>query len=85
MSAPTSVLVNARNPPTRLIQTLTPVNITQPTPGIFVAHFARVVAGWVRLTATGPKKTLITIHFGEKLNVNLIILLSFNITENIFV
>ncbi|KAF9549702.1 alpha-L-rhamnosidase [Agrocybe pediades] len=68
MSAPTNVLVNALNPPTRVIESLTPVNITQPTPGVFVAHFARVVAGWVKLTAMGPKKTLITIHFGEKLN-----------------
>lgn len=70
MPAPLGVLVNQNQPPTRLIQSLTPLLITQPQPGIFVAHFERVVAGWVRLTATGPAKTLITIHFGEKLNVS---------------
>uniref|UniRef100_A0A8H8CDW4 alpha-L-rhamnosidase n=1 Tax=Psilocybe cubensis TaxID=181762 RepID=A0A8H8CDW4_PSICU len=68
MSAPLGTLVNQNQPPTRVVQSLLPVNITQPQTGIFVAHYERVVAGWVKLTASGPAKTLITIHFGEKLN-----------------
>ncbi|KAJ7235505.1 bacterial alpha-L-rhamnosidase-domain-containing protein [Mycena rebaudengoi] len=65
---PTGVLVNARQPPTRLTASLRPVSITEPVPGIFVAAFERVVAGWAKITATGPAKTLLTINFGEKLN-----------------
>jgi alpha-L-rhamnosidase len=34
----------------------------------FVAAFERVVAGWVRLTVSGPKGSLVTVHYGEKLN-----------------
>jgi hypothetical protein len=34
----------------------------------FVAAFERVVAGWVRLTVQGPKGSLVTVHYGEKLN-----------------
>lgn len=39
--------------------------------GIYVVAFERVVAGWARITATGPANTLITIHFGEKQNVSI--------------
>jgi alpha-L-rhamnosidase len=67
-SGPAGVLVNARNPPTVLVESLRPLSITQPVPGIYVAAFERVVAGWTRITATGPAKTLITIHVGELLN-----------------
>jgi alpha-L-rhamnosidase len=61
--------VNQRQPPTRVVQTMTPVSVTQPVNGIFVAAFERVVAGWAQVTVTGPKKSMLTIHFGEKLNV----------------
>ncbi|KAF8150872.1 bacterial alpha-L-rhamnosidase-domain-containing protein [Crassisporium funariophilum] len=70
MTAPSEVILNQKQPPTRIIQSLTPVSITQLVPGIYVAKFERVVAGWVKLTASGPAKALITIHFGEKLNTD---------------
>ncbi|KAJ7184949.1 bacterial alpha-L-rhamnosidase-domain-containing protein [Mycena filopes] len=66
--APKGALVRARQPPTRIIGSLTPVSITQPVPGQYVAAFERVVAGWGRITAQGPKGTLLTVHYGEKLN-----------------
>ncbi|KAK7031487.1 bacterial alpha-L-rhamnosidase-domain-containing protein [Favolaschia claudopus] len=65
---PKGALVRARNPPTRVVASLTPVSITQPVPGQYVAAFSRTVAGWVRLTVTGPKGSLVTVHYGEKLN-----------------
>lgn len=68
VTGPNGVLVNQGQPPTRVIETLTPVSISEPVKGIFVAEFERVVAGWVRLSVAGPAKTLITVHFGEKLN-----------------
>ncbi|KAJ7108127.1 bacterial alpha-L-rhamnosidase-domain-containing protein [Mycena epipterygia] len=67
-TGPAGALVNARQPPTRLVESLQPISITEPVPGIYVAEFQRVVAGWAKITASGPAKTLITIHFGEKLN-----------------
>ncbi|KAJ7058352.1 bacterial alpha-L-rhamnosidase-domain-containing protein [Mycena amicta] len=66
--APKGTLVHARQPPTRVIESLTPDNITQPVAGQFVAAFDRVVSGWVKLTVTGAKGSLVTIHYGEKLN-----------------
>ncbi|KAF7295965.1 hypothetical protein MKEN_01411100 [Mycena kentingensis (nom. inval.)] len=65
---PKGALVNQRNPPTRVVASLTPGSITEPVPGQFVAAFERVVAGWAKLTVQGPKGSLVTIHYGEKLN-----------------
>ncbi|KAG5653242.1 hypothetical protein H0H81_001499 [Sphagnurus paluster] len=67
VTGPKGVLVRQRQPPTRVIQSMKPVSITQPVKGIYVVAFERVVAGWAKITVTGPAKTLITIHFGEKL------------------
>ncbi|KAF7299043.1 hypothetical protein MIND_00852600 [Mycena indigotica] len=67
-AAPKGILVRARQPPTRLRESLKPVKITQPIPGQYVADFGRVIVGWVKLTVNGPKGSLVTIHYGEKLN-----------------
>lgn len=66
-SGPSGTLVNQRQNPTRIVGELKPLSVNQPVAGVYVFTFERVVSGWVRVTATGPAKTLITIHFGEKL------------------
>ncbi|KAJ6512287.1 bacterial alpha-L-rhamnosidase-domain-containing protein [Mycena vulgaris] len=53
MAVPSGALVNARQPPTRNVGSLTPLFITEPVPGLYVAAFERVVAGWARITVTG--------------------------------
>ncbi|KAJ6468493.1 bacterial alpha-L-rhamnosidase-domain-containing protein [Mycena vitilis] len=68
--APKGTLVRARQPATRIMESLTPISISQPVPGQFVAAFERVVSGWVRLTVSGPKGSLVTVHYGEKLNTD---------------
>ncbi|KAF5371024.1 hypothetical protein D9615_010034 [Tricholomella constricta] len=67
VTGPKGVLVRQRELPSRVVQSMKPVSITQPVQGIYLAAFERVVAGWAKITVTGPAKTLITIHFGEKL------------------
>ncbi|KAJ7256353.1 bacterial alpha-L-rhamnosidase-domain-containing protein [Mycena rebaudengoi] len=66
-TGPAGVLVNARQPPTKIIGSMAPVSI-KAVQGSYVVAFPRVVAGWAKITVTGPAKTLITVHFGEKLN-----------------
>ncbi|KAF8060176.1 bacterial alpha-L-rhamnosidase-domain-containing protein [Lyophyllum atratum] len=70
VTGPKGVLLRQRQPPTRVVQSLTPVSITQPVQGTYVVAFERVVAGWAKITVTGPAKTLITVHFGEKLKAD---------------
>ncbi|KAG5634482.1 hypothetical protein H0H81_001804 [Sphagnurus paluster] len=64
---PKGALVNQRQHPTRVVQSMRPVAISQPVKGIYVVEFERVVSGWAKITVTGPAKTLITIRYGEKL------------------
>ncbi|KAF7291168.1 hypothetical protein MIND_01260000 [Mycena indigotica] len=66
-TAPKGVLVNARQPPTKVVGKLLPIKITQPVPGQYVASFDYMVVGWIKLTVTGPKGSLVTIHYGEQL------------------
>ncbi|HEY1789465.1 MAG TPA: family 78 glycoside hydrolase catalytic domain, partial [Verrucomicrobiae bacterium] len=58
--------------PTETIQTnqfITPVNITQPQPGLYVMNFGQNIAGWVRLQVTNqPAGRRIVMRFGEWLN-----------------
>jgi alpha-L-rhamnosidase len=49
---------------------LTAVSVTSPTPGIYVVAFERVIAGWARLLVSGPAKSKITLHYGEKLKAD---------------
>ncbi|KAF7291151.1 hypothetical protein MIND_01258300 [Mycena indigotica] len=68
--APKGALIHARQPPTRVTSSLTPISITQPVPGQYVAAYERVVSGWVKLTVTGARGSLVTIHYGEKINTD---------------
>jgi alpha-L-rhamnosidase len=54
--------------PVRVMAYLTPVAITQPEAGIFVVDFGQNFAGWVRLKASGPQGTTITLRYGEQLD-----------------
>ncbi|KAG5651061.1 hypothetical protein H0H81_010043 [Sphagnurus paluster] len=67
VTGPKGVLVRQREPPSRVVQSMRPVSISQPIQGIYVAEFERVVAGWAKITVTGPAKSVITIRYGEKL------------------
>ena len=46
----------------------TPVSITEPTPGVYIADFGQNFAGVVRLTVFGKTGQCITVRHGERLN-----------------
>ncbi|MFJ3405053.1 family 78 glycoside hydrolase catalytic domain [Promicromonospora sp. NPDC090134] len=64
---PRGVLVNQRQQPIKVIESLPAVEVTEPAPGVYVVRFPRVLAGWVRYTATGPAGATIRAAHGEKL------------------
>lgn len=70
VGGPKGSLVNQRQHPTRVTESLHPSSITQPVSGTFVVSFPRNIAGWVRITAKGPAGSLITINYGEKLQTD---------------
>lgn len=67
---PKGALVNQRQQPIRVAESLPATEITQPTPGVYVVKFPRVLAGWVQYTAQGPAGTTIRAQHGEKLLAN---------------
>jgi alpha-L-rhamnosidase len=52
-------------PPIRVTQTIRPVNLTEPKPGVFVFDLGQNFAGWVRLQATGPRGARIVLRHSE--------------------
>nr|BFF21620.1 hypothetical protein GCM10025730_51410 [Promicromonospora thailandica] len=64
---PRGVLVNQRQQPITVAESLPAVEVTEPEPGVYVVKFPRVIAGWVRYTATGPAGATIRAAHGEKL------------------
>jgi len=55
-------------PPIRVAETLRPVRLWSPQPGIHLADFGQNFSGWVRLKARGPQGTEIKLRHAELLN-----------------
>ncbi len=53
--------------PIKVTETITPVSITEPTPGVFVYDLGQNIAGWSRLKVSGPKGTKVQIRYAERL------------------
>ncbi len=64
---PRGVLVNQRQQPIEVTESLPAVEVTEPEPGVYVVKFPRVIAGWVRYTVTGPAGATVRAAHGEKL------------------
>ncbi|GAA1776599.1 family 78 glycoside hydrolase catalytic domain [Streptomonospora arabica] len=53
--------------PVRVTETLTPVEITEPEPGVHVFDLGAQIAGWARLKVRGEAGTEVTMRYGERL------------------
>lgn len=63
-----AILVAQAGPPVRRIAEITPVRIFKSPAGETVADMGQNMTGWVRLRATGPSGTRVTLHHGEALD-----------------
>jgi alpha-L-rhamnosidase len=62
-----SGVVSASNvEPIKVMATLKPVKISQPKPGIYVYDMGQNLAGWPKLTVTGPAGTAVHMKCGER-------------------
>jgi hypothetical protein len=64
---PKGVLVNQRQQPIRVTESLPATSIVEPVDGTYVVKFPRMLAGWVEITAQGDAGTTIRAQYGEKL------------------
>jgi alpha-L-rhamnosidase len=55
-------------PPIRVTSRLTPVSMTEISPGVFIFDLGRNFAGWVRLRVQGPRGATVRMRMGERLH-----------------
>ncbi|MBN2309126.1 MAG: family 78 glycoside hydrolase catalytic domain [Candidatus Hydrogenedentes bacterium] len=61
-------LVAQPNEPIRVTTELTPVALTEPSPGVFIFDLGQNMVGRARITAQAPEGTVMTVRHGEALN-----------------
>jgi alpha-L-rhamnosidase len=61
------VLVSQMLEPIRVTETIQPIAVINPKPGIYVYDMGQNMVGWVRLTVSGPKGTKILLKHSEVL------------------
>ena len=54
--------------PMRVMETIHPVAITHPKPGVYIYDLGQNLAGWCRLKVSGPPGTVMKLRHGEELN-----------------
>ena len=67
-AAPAGRMSAETTDPIRVVESITPTSVTSPKGGIHVVDMGRVMAGWARLSVSGPAGTKVTLRYGEKLN-----------------
>ena len=67
VAAPKGRLAAQTMPPIKITETISPVQISQPKPGVFVYDFGQNFAGFARLNAAGPAGTRVTLKYSERL------------------
>ena len=53
--------------PIKVTETLRPIKMTEPKPGIFVFDLGQNIAGWAQLQVSGPAGTTVKMIYGERL------------------
>jgi alpha-L-rhamnosidase len=66
-AGPSGVLSAQLMPPIRVVDTIVPLAMTNPKPGLFVFDLGQNFAGWARLRVRGPRGTAVRLRFAELL------------------
>ncbi|MFF0342859.1 family 78 glycoside hydrolase catalytic domain [Kribbella sp. NPDC004875] len=68
--APSAVLAANTMPAVRVTQTLRPIGLTEPKPGVHVYDLGQNIAGWARLRVSGPRGTAVRLRTAEELGAD---------------
>ena len=68
VQAPKGKLVSQVMPAIKVTETIMPVSINEPEPGMYVVDMGRNVAGWARIHVSGPAGTIIQLRYSERLD-----------------
>jgi alpha-L-rhamnosidase len=67
VSAPGGMLVAQMIEPIRVVETLKPVSLSNPRPGVHIFDMGQNMVGWCRLRVAGPRGTAVTLRHAETL------------------
>jgi alpha-L-rhamnosidase len=67
VAAPGGVLAAEMIAPIRVMETLKPAALTQPTPGVWIFDLGQNMVGWCRLKVSGPSGTEVRLRHAETL------------------
>lgn len=67
VEAPKGVLSAQLMPPIRVVDTIVPLKMTSPKPGVYVYDMGQNFSGWVRLRAQGPRGSEVRLRHAELL------------------
>jgi alpha-L-rhamnosidase len=70
VAAPEGTISAQMIEPIRVVETIKPVKITEPQPGVFVVDMGQNMVGWCRLKVSGPAGTKITLRHAETTNAD---------------
>jgi alpha-L-rhamnosidase len=70
VDGPTGTLRAQKHEPIRVTETVEPVEITEPQPGVYVFDLGVQIAGWAQLTVEGEAGSEVSLHYGERLDGN---------------
>jgi len=65
---PAGVLSAQLMPPIRVVDTIVPLTMTSPGPGVYVFDMGQNFSGWARLRVRGPRGAEVRLRFAERLN-----------------
>ncbi|MHB8655844.1 MAG: alpha-L-rhamnosidase [Terriglobia bacterium] len=70
VDGPKGILSAQMMPAIRVVDTVPPVAMTNPQPGVYVYDMGQNASGWVRLRVKGPRGATVSIHFAELIYEN---------------
>jgi len=63
-----AALVASPGPAVHRMDTVRPIAVTEPTPGVHIFDMGQNMVGWMRFTVTGPSGATVTLRHAEMLN-----------------
>ena len=64
---PTGIVAAQMIEPIRVVETLRPIAVTEPKPGMFIFDLGQNMVGWCRLKVSGPAGTQVSLRHAETL------------------
>jgi len=66
--SPGGKMVSQLMPPIKVNETIKPIKLTNPQPGVYVYDMGQLFGGWAKLHVKGPRDTQVTIKYADRIS-----------------